>query len=91
MKKVARMEFIPSTLVMYRCTHGVESCLATLRSPFATSLLEQQLGAVSAGRYQRATGADGTKWVFAKISESWSKEVDPESYDKEAPAFNNDD
>ena len=80
-------------LVLHRCMHGVESCLATLCSPFTTSLLEQQLGAVLTGRYQRATGhgADGINWVFAKMSESWSKEVDPDSYDKEAPAYNNDD
>ena len=48
-ENVALMKLIPSTLVLHRRTDGADSRLATMRTPFTASPLEQQLGAVSAG------------------------------------------
>ena len=38
-----------------------------------------RLGAVEAGRYQRAEGIEGEQWAFDKIKDMWQEEVASDS------------
>ena len=90
-ESAARMEKIPSTLVLHKRTDGVDTRLASIRSPLAPSPLERWLGVLDCGAYRQAEG--NPNWAFVKLDSMWSDEVvaSDSSDDEEQDDNDNDD
>ena len=88
-ESAARMEKLPSNLVIHKHADGTDSRWATFHQPFSVAPLHHSMRAVEFGNYRRA---DGEPWAFEKIEDLWSEaEVDelPDGDQQEA-AMNDD-
>jgi hypothetical protein len=81
-ESAARMEKIPSTLILHKRPDGADTRFASLRRPLADSpLVQQWLGAVDNGEYQQAPALHN--FAFDKIEDLWDEPVDDSDDDSE--------
>lgn len=77
-ESAARMEKLPSTLVIHKRTDGTDSRLASLDTPAVTNPLEQYLRIHQFGTYKKA---DDDSFAFIRIEDLWQDEVDDDDVD----------
>ena len=82
-ESAARMERIPSTLVVHKQPDGADTCMASMRHPLVNNPVQKWLGAIDSGAYQPAAPTDNH--AFVKIEDMWSDPMD-ESEDEEEEA-----
>jgi hypothetical protein len=70
----ARMQKLPSTVVIHKNTDGVDTRWASARNPFGVAPLQHTLGAVEFGRYRKAD--PGQKWAFERIQDIWDEPIE---------------
>jgi hypothetical protein len=82
-ESAARMERIPSTLVVHKRPDGADTRMASMRHPLVNNPVQKWLGAIDSGAYQPAAPTDNH--AFVKIEDMWSDPMD-ESEDEEEEA-----
>jgi hypothetical protein len=82
-ESAARMERIPSTLVVHKRPDGADTRMASMRHPLVNNPVQKWLGAIDSGVYQPA--APTNNHAFVKIEDMWSDPMD-ESEDEEEEA-----
>ena len=81
-ESAARMQRLPSTLVIHKHTDGADANWAAYRNAFSPAPLQHSLGAVEFGEYKKA---EGEKWAFEKIEQLWQEDLGiPETDPSEA-------
>jgi hypothetical protein len=76
-ESAARMQKLPSTLVIHKHTDGADANWAAYRNAFSPAPLQHTLGAVEFGEFKKI---EGEEWAFEKIEQLWQEGTkDPES------------
>ena len=78
-QSAARMEKIPSTLILHKHADGADTRFASFRSPLAPNPLEKWLGVLDRGAYRKAEG--NPNWAFEPLASMWSDEIEDEDDD----------
>ena len=63
----ARMEKIPSTMVLNKHVYGADTRFSTMKVPLANNPLEKWLGAIIRGTYQAAS--EDSRWTYEPVSD----------------------
>ena len=71
-ESAARMEKIPSTIIVHKRADGPDTRLASLQSPMSPHPLENWLGVCNPGTYKAAEPHQD--YAFVKIEDMWSDE-----------------
>ena len=71
-ESAARMEKIPSMLVVHKKADGTDTRLAMLKGPFLRSPLEKWLGVLEQGTYQQARADQD--WAFEPVGDLWPED-----------------
>ena len=79
-ESAARMERIPSTLVIHKRPDGADTRMASMRHPLVNNPVQKWLGAIDSGAYRPAAPTENH--AFVKIEDMWSDPID-ESDDEE--------
>jgi hypothetical protein len=81
-----RMEKLPSTIVIHKRVDTLDTCFAKMEQNLAERPLEQTLGFIDFGRYQKADV--NSDHAFVRVNDMWDEQVDADedSDDDEAPA-----
>ena len=83
-ENAARMEKLPSTLVLHKRADGADSRFAAMHRDLAQAPLTKWLGVPRYGSYQQAD--DEEPWAFEPLASMWSDEVvDDDSDDDDDP------
>ena len=78
----ARMEKIPSTIIVHKRADGPDTRLASLQSPMSPHPLENWLGILKPGTYKAAE--PNKDFAFVKIEDMWSdEELEEDDSDQE--------
>ena len=85
----ARMERIPSPLVVHKTTKSIDTRLATYRHAMIDNPLEHTIGLFEQGGFQHADPAQA--FAFEKIEDLWHDEVDTSTDEDIAIALDNND
>jgi hypothetical protein len=75
----ARMEKLPSSLILHRKVDGADTRFSQLHGQFAETPLYKWLGVLRHGAYQQAP-ADST-WAFEPLANMWTDTIDEEDDD----------
>ena len=75
----ARMERIPSTLVLHKKPDGADTRFSTLYGNMVNSPLEKWLGVLKFGAYCKAP--NDASWAFDRLDSMWSDAVDDDEDD----------
>jgi hypothetical protein len=78
-ENVARMEKLPSSLILHRKADGADNRFSQLHGEFAETPLYKWLGVLRHGAYQQAP-IDST-WAFEPLANMWSDAIDDEDND----------
>ncbi len=81
-ESAARMERIPSTLVIHKRPDGADTRLASMRHPLVNNPVQKWLGAIDSGAYQQAAPTEDH--AFVKIEDMWSDPMDESEDEDEA-------
>ena len=65
----ARMENIPSTVVIHKPVYGADTRFSTMEGPLANNHLRKWLGVIRRGTYQAAS--KDSRWVYEPVSDLW--------------------
>lgn len=86
-ESAARMERVPSTVVIHKTTDGMDTRLATIHRPLVTNPLENTLGPSQFGTYKQAPANQA--YAYERIEDIWGEQdlitnnSDSESSDEE--------
>ena len=80
-ESAARMERIPSPLILHKPSRGIDTRLATYTHAMIDNPLEQTMGIFEHGRYKHAP-AD-SPFAFEKIEDLWQEEIESDSSNSE--------
>jgi hypothetical protein len=72
-ESAARMSKLPTTLILHKCTDGMDSRYSRLAGSASNTPLEKWLGCIKHGAYKQANVTNG--WAFDRLDSMWSKEV----------------
>ena len=75
-ESAARMENIPSTMVLHKHVDGSDTTFLTMSGPLVNNPMEKWLGVIRKGSYQAA--AKDRRWAYDKVSELYP-DIDPDS------------
>ena len=81
----ARMENIPSTVVLHKHVYGAYTIFSTMEGPLANSHLGKWLGVIRRGTYQAAS--EDSRWVYEPVSDLWPY-IDPASNSSDGGSSN---
>jgi hypothetical protein len=80
-ESTARMEKIPSTLILHKRPDGADTRFASMRHPLTESPLEQFLGVTAHGNYRQAPALNN--FAFDRIEDLWDEPLDVSGSDEE--------
>ena len=75
-ESAARMEKIPSTMVLHKHIDGVDTIFTTMEGPLANNLLENFLGVIIRGIYQEVS--EDIRWAYEPVYDLWP-DIEPDS------------
>ncbi len=78
-ENVARMEKIPSTLILHRKADGADTRFSLLHGELAGTPLQKYLGVLKAGSYQQAL--PDKSWAYETLQSMWTEDVDEDDDD----------
>jgi hypothetical protein len=84
----ARMEKLPSTLILHRKVDGADTRFSQLHGEFADTPLYKWLGVLRHGAYQQAP-ADST-WAFESLASMWTEAEALDESDNDSPSDDED-
>ena len=87
-ESAARMERIPSTVVIHKTTDGMDTRTATIHRPMVSNPLENTLGPAQFGTYRQAPAHQA--YAFDRIEDIWG-ENDLDLDDRESDSESSDD
>jgi len=90
-ESAARMEKLPSELIIQRPIDGVDTRMATLESPFVPNPLEKYLRIHRFGKYKRT---DDANFAYDRVKDMWQEEIhdnNEDSDDDDDPGDDQDD
>ena len=73
-ESAARMERIPSPLILHKPTNGIDTRLATYHHAMVDNALESTIGIFEHGEYRPAPA--NARFAFEKIEDLWQEELD---------------
>jgi hypothetical protein len=76
-ESAARMERIPSTLVIHKRPDGVDTRMVSMRHPLVNNPVQKWLGAIDSGAYQPAAITEAHS--FVKVEDMWSDPIDKQN------------
>jgi hypothetical protein len=88
-ENVARMEKIPSTLILHRRVDGADTRFSQLHGEFADTPLSKWLGVLRPGAYQQAP-SDST-WAYESLASMWTEDDALDDSDDDSSSDNDDD
>ena len=68
-ESAAKMENIPSTMVLHKHVYGAETRFSTMVGPLANKPLVKWLGLIRRGAYQ--AGSEDSRWAYEPVSDLW--------------------
>ena len=80
-ESAARMERIPSTLILHKRADGADSRFSDMHARMSKAPLEQWLGVLRHGAYHKAP--NDADWAFDRLDSMWSDTVDDDSSDSD--------
>ena len=83
-ESAARMERIPSTLVIHKRLDGADTRMASMRHPLVNNPVQKWLGAINSGAYKPAAITEAH--AFVKVEDMWSDPIDESDEEEQAAA-----
>ena len=68
-ESAARMENIPSTMVLHKHVYGEDTRFSTIEEPLVDNPLEKCLGVIRRGTYQELN--EDNRWEYKPVSDLW--------------------
>ena len=75
-ESAARMEKIPSNIVLHKHVDGADTRFATMAGPLANNPLGKRLGVIRRGTYQAAS--EDSRWAYEPVSDL-CPDIEPDS------------
>ena len=72
----ARMEKIPSTMVLHKNVDGADTRFSTMEGPLTNNASGKWIGVVRIGTYRSAS--EDSRWAYEPVSDLWP-DIDPDS------------